>query len=1403
MASVQAQVFENNEWVTRTITTDELISPPAPVHRMPPALPSTPQYGVLTKTIIESPITRWVLPVQLRSSRFNDVALVGDQYVQIYELGADTELRPIAKRIDFGAKIRNCLVMGTQNYLSGLRQDIHARYYRNGDVDMASASPSASTSLPNEADIFQQILVLVLDEDVVFLFMHQTASGDWQFFEIYRTISARRLVDPGFHAAISPDGGYLALASSENLFIVYQLESMDELRRQFKENSCVQPVRFELCRGIRGVIINMEFLHTGTPGTESASHVVLLIMTVHSEVVRLATYEWEKWEALQDALEKERPGHRLDAAAGLPLLVVPLTVRCQFIIITEHSMAICSDVLAGPPVFAPFELRYRPASDWHLGSRAPLWTAWTRPPREGSYHTDTDLIYLAREDGWVNCLEIRGDSGIETSISMGPLECNIDSGFASLSIPYGELLVVGGGYNPGSTWSVVARQEPKRIGSLPNWSPTTDLVLLSETSRYLKSDSGVPAKQPAAFEEIQNHVLPPDRIFACSGRGLSGAIIELRSGIEAKIGLDLSYPTPIKRCWAVPSFDATSEAGFFMLLALPHSSALLHISHDFSEVTERVQNEVKFDLLSTTLAVQVLQDTIIQITTTHATIVSPTGCYQHLISHMIKGLQDPLATVTDAVMMNTILALSVYSHSAFKIIVFILDENKFAENHVLDVEGEVTALAVHTLSAGICVLAGLSLGPSGPATLKIFPIKSSLLIERAGDDAQQNNTPRSRSPTRLAGMFAAFMPVDIKLDVGENPETTSVNAVTSIICHGDKMLIGMRDGAVLTIQPIADEQTGEVFEIDRTNYFGVSSSHVFKGMVVDNKCASTLVCNDAGLALIKEAKAKGKRSLGYFEKIFRVWLTDANEPHLQSPTVNSVAPLRDIPEYDDSTWAMVAGSHILIAQLQPRPAPIPRYLPTGGTPSGILYSERLEALVTIIVKKGIPSLHFFDPATGADLSHPVKKMAQQADVDVEYITNLGNPDIKVVSLLDWSYSDKGKLYEWFVLLTKWKENQGRLLVISAEQEVAVTNSGITRQIRFWAQFQRKFKDRPLRCGATDSNGVFLGFGNTVEYHIIERKKFVTYLKYDLPSPPTCLEVVSSTYLHVLTTHHSLVVLNYSCDAARNSGRMVLASRDGSTRNGLHSIDAGYLINIREPQHLILTSTLLCGVHGLWSPGETIYTPELKTLFTADLTKSVRKFVHGYTRPRWAKDATRYGRLSRLYRGGILGLAIDGSLTEFVILSEDMWRLLRYIQSLVIASKEIYFHAIARIARDRAYYNNIGSSSSSSRRRSIGDIGQLDLLDSAVPTNMHVDGDFLQLCLEKKMLPRIVSTPAELARLQALLEAVYLPSDDGTGTGTGKGKGTGTAAPSPITTETVLATYERTYDILEYYLSPAL
>ncbi|KAI1748199.1 hypothetical protein F4782DRAFT_381781 [Xylaria castorea] len=1246
--------------------------------------------------------------------------------------------------------------MGTHDYLRRTREDIHANYYRSGDADMTSGDPSTPPTLSGGVDHIQQVLVLVLlTGELVFLIMNLTSAGDWKFipshFPIFGNINKNgeyvgndedsgKLIDPGFHMTISPNGEYLVLACSEDLLIVYQLESIAELRLQHANGQPLQPIRSVKARAVKGVIHKLEFLH---PGSGNAFDVVLLVITAQPGVLRLAVYDWDARELLRDVLCEEKLGHRLDEAAGIPMLVIPLTFGCQFLVITERSMAICSDVLSGPPVFVPFELTHRDKTEWHHGTYNPLWTAWTRPLREESYYAETDVIYLAREDGWINCLEIGSDSDIEASNYYGPLECNIDLGFASLSTPRGEVLMAGGDYGPGAIWHVHPRGNPQRFGSLPNWSPMVDLVLTKDARGYSQSDYKKLPKRSLQAEKSQSHMLAPEKIFVCSGRDKSGAIVELRYGIQAKIGLDLLYSSPIKKCWVIPSFDGTPEAGFFILLALPENSALLHISHNLSEVSEKDQRTVNFDLLSTTLAVHVSKDLVIQITAAHATVLSPTSCYQHSISDMIE---DPSATITDSAITGETLAFSVYSQSIFKIMVFTFDKTRFVLAHTIDeLGGDVTALSLNTLSVGVCVLASISC--KDLSTLVILPLDSPHL-----DGPTLSNARRET----------------ITLGMPGDTDSTGIHAVTSIVCLGDdKIVIGKRDGDVFTIQLMNDRQTGRRLTVTRKNHFGVSPSHVFTGMVFDTG-PSTLVCNDAGLAIMKEMD--GQLNVGCHEEISRIWLTDANEPHSPSPTINSVARLHEIPGYGDSTWAMVAGPHILITELQSHPAPVPRYMPIKGTPLKILYSEQLEALVAVVKESGIPSLHFFDPVTGVDLSRPIRKVSDQDDEqheDVDYITYLDNSNIKFSSLMSWRYKNEGKSYEWFIILARTGDSQGQLLIVSAKQEVAVTTTGTSRQIRFWTQFQRKIKDGLPRCGTTDDDGVFLTFGKTVEYHVIEDKKFKMAMTYDLPSPAMFLEVIGG-HLHVLTSHHSQLILDYKSNAALKSQQMILLHTDEVARHGLHSIDVGSFVGTKKSQKLVLVSDPMCTVYGLWSSGPDSGASKFQLIFMASLTASIRKFVSGYTRPRWARDEPRYAyKRTSLDRRDILGIAIDGSLTQFSILDEHAWRLLRYIQDLAMA-----------LALEDPCLVPGGHDS----------IGNLQLApNSTAKTKMHVDGDILQHCLEKRILERIVSTPQEIVRLQELL----LPPGLNPG-----------ATNSQMRDETSLV-YEHVYSILEYYLAPAL
>lgn len=87
---------------------------------------------------------------------------------------------------------------------------------------------------------------------------------------------------------------------------------------------------------------------------------------------------------------------------------------------------------------------------------------------------------------------------------------------------------------------------------------------------------------------------------------------------------------------------------------------------------------------------------------------------------MIEG---PPATIIDSAITDESLALSVYSQSIFKILVFTLDKTRFVLTHTIDnLDGDVTALSLNTLSIGFCVLA--SILNKELSALVVFPLHS-------------------------------------------------------------------------------------------------------------------------------------------------------------------------------------------------------------------------------------------------------------------------------------------------------------------------------------------------------------------------------------------------------------------------------------------------------------------------------------------------------------------------------------------------------------------------------------------------------------------------------------------------------------------------------------------------------
>jgi hypothetical protein len=84
----ESNTFVNGEWTTRTLDVDTVLrhydqqDNQTPTNIMDAARP--PVFGLLTQTVIRSPLVNWILPVSLREPSIHDVAFIGVSSFQFF-----------------------------------------------------------------------------------------------------------------------------------------------------------------------------------------------------------------------------------------------------------------------------------------------------------------------------------------------------------------------------------------------------------------------------------------------------------------------------------------------------------------------------------------------------------------------------------------------------------------------------------------------------------------------------------------------------------------------------------------------------------------------------------------------------------------------------------------------------------------------------------------------------------------------------------------------------------------------------------------------------------------------------------------------------------------------------------------------------------------------------------------------------------------------------------------------------------------------------------------------------------------------------------------------------------------------------------------------------------------------
>lgn len=582
-----------------------------------------------------------------------------------------------------------------------------------------------------------------------------------------------------------------------------------------------------------------------------------------------------------------------------------------------------------------------------------------------------------------------------------------------------------------------------------------------------------------------------------------------------------------------------------------------------------------------------------------------------------------------------------------------------------------------------------------------------------------------------------------------------VEGIESIISVRGIVLLGTRSGELIIVRDVAGSVS---VECERFGTTAVTLSCSYRAGAAE---PTILACCDNNLVSVRLTQHYSHRDgiANFKEMKLRVWPVDASKPEDVPPPVHYATAV-DMASDDGLTpILLISGSRLLLAEMHEAPGPVQRSIPTEGTPNRVLYCQFTQCLVAAVNKPTGPTLAFINPDTGDDIGIPTdKNKAPQT-----CIAGLGKEGDRIMSLAEWNYRRDGNVWNFILVATK----AGRLIVVTTEKLVSQDGSRTT--FRYWTRFRKELKE-PIYSVLGFDEGLIYCSGQTIYWEVLDptEKRLKPLKTFRLGSPATSLRI-SNGKLVALTSRESLVVLD-NLETDEEGTR--LCHVDPWRRNAIDSMEvAGPQLD--QPMGGIhLVADRECGVAGLWVPWQTPER-ECEVVFEAELPSSVRKFCRGRTRPVWEQRQCRprYGRLpATVDDAEILGVSLDGTMRQFTLLSVEAWRLLRFIQNLVL---------------DAADLRPLGCRKSSKGPETDPGPGPEPKLSYGL--EMHVDGDILRRCLEKRALEWLITKEAHITRFIELLREL----DGGQHTRALKAEGDHAGY------------FQLAYDILEYYLSPAL
>ncbi|KAL4922732.1 mono-functional DNA-alkylating methyl methanesulfonate N-term-domain-containing protein [Aspergillus aurantiobrunneus] len=1147
---------------------------------------SKAKFGLLTHTLVSSPIIQWILPARLRSKYQNDVIFVGERSLQIKEAISGTHLEEATSKSDFDAYIMATKVINVSTELPW-------------EAQMRIGCGSADTTLELRRDLPPQIMVLSLSsKELVFLYYSSIAG---QFIHYHRPLPSDVSTFERFgrNIAVEPRSRAVAVSASCNYFGVFILKAPPVVQAQMSEDR-LDPVAEERFFRIDGDIIFMEFLY---PKPEEEDKIILLLLVSHDQTTHAVCYEWNARQTLRQAHPRVTI-KSLPPEDILPTMIIPLTKASSFMLVTTTAMTIYKNKLDNPgqPTMYPLPVPDREQR------RSPLWTRWARPLRNWLYNKKHDDIYLCREDGRIDYLGIGNEGEVENQAQLGHLFCDVDAAFDILDIGHegGDLLLAAGNTGDGGLFVQKARDQPRCVQRFMNWSPVTDSVIVK------------PAPSPtAATDNIFG-----DRLFVCSASSFGrGAVVELRHGIEAQIGLLISLEelSGARDIWILPD---NVNGGVFMLTSDPVSSTVLYLPANFSEEISAIDEEqCGLDPDSPTLAAGYIDSgTLIQVTDSTIFIGATTDSQPRSRYDLDLGQNVAAAAVHGA---TSLVVAAIRTHQGMHI----QSKRITPADTVLqlsdisppfDIDYEPVCMTIENLDIGTLVFIGC-----GDGRVRVYRIDHNVEILLEVPVAVEKDDDISKAIDGLAMIAHKKQPRDKAL-----------------------LLCGLRSGFLIMFDisiDTSDIDTPLVMRQAALRQLGHTSVKVQGG-----RNTGLLTC---GNSFWQVTYSQGDEACDC--AIHRIWITDQNNPAYYPRVIHSFAMMgawnTEINGLSGSLFC-IADGQLMICTLDHAVRTIPRRINLPGSVHKVTYSQHLRSLVVAYSQTAFdtdadpvkrytrPYIEFLDP----DSQHPLDGSVEGLDDPKSKPWRpQGAAGEKISCILEWTPRKGDEEYHFIVIGTARRNQQerGRVIFLQASRDWSTTS-----QIECSVKYIHKF-DGPVYSIVPYGN--FTLMVSTGHEIIALEPKFaqlrrVRSARFSVLSPAISMSS-HEPFVYLSTARESLLVLEAAED------KLALHAYDRQKHDGLSHIHIGgemklTLASSRGGRVSLLTENGVTGTDKMMPAA----------LCEAHLPSSVMKLTSS------SEPSPLPARSHAFY-----GTAMNGTVYRFLTLEEKEWRLLRLLQDLCI------------------------------------------------------------------------------------------------------------------------------------------